>query len=152
VLSRKNRSARWTIIWQRFHDYVVASLPRRDVVVATDATGISRCKRRCREVDYGLKATQDWVNTYAAIEIDLFIVLSFERTRSNVHESQMLADVWDKMPQNVQVIRSLVDSAYHGEVYLAAARQHGAVPLHSIKKNARHFTRPETLYQKLASF
>ena len=35
---------------------------------------------------------------------------------------------------------------------LAAARQHGATPLHGIKRNARHFARPETFYQKMVSF
>ena len=48
--------------------------------------------------------------------------------------------------------RSLADSAYYGEACLLAARQHGATPLHAIKKNARHFSKPETLYQKMASF
>ncbi|MCX6651734.1 MAG: hypothetical protein NT137_00035 [Methanomassiliicoccales archaeon] len=48
--------------------------------------------------------------------------------------------------------RSLANSAYHGEACLAAARQHGATPLHGIKKNARHFAKPETMYQKMASF
>ena len=120
--------------------------------VATDATGYSGRKRPWREVDHGLKATQDWVKTYAAIETDSFIVLSYSLTESNVHDSQMFADVWDKLPPNVQVKRSLADSAYHGEACLAVARQHGAVPLHGIKKNARHFTKPETFYQKMVSF
>ena len=152
VLSRKNRSARWSTIWQRFHDFVVASLPPLSIVVATDATGFSGRKRPWREVDHGLKATQDWVKTHAAIETGSFVVLSYELTRSNVHDSQMFADVWDGLPSNVQVKRSLADSAYHGEACLAAARQHGAVPLHCIKKNARHFAKPETFYQKMVSF
>jgi len=152
VLSRKNRSARWTTIWQRFHDFVVASLPRRSVVVATDATGFSGRKRPWREVDHDLKAAQDWVKTHAAIETDSFMVLSYSLTRSNVHDGQMFAEVWDRLPSNVSPKRSLADSAYHGESCLLAARQHGATPLHGIKKNARHFAKPETLYQKMASF
>jgi len=152
VLSRKNRSARWTTIWQRFHDFVVASLPQRSVIVATDATGFSGRKRPWREVDHGLKATQDWVKTHAAIEVDSFMVLSYSLTSSNVHESQMFAEVWDHLPKNVSPKRSLADSAYHGEICLAAARQHGATPLHGIKRNARHFARPQTNYQKMVSF
>ena len=35
---------------------------------------------------------------------------------------------------------------------LAAARQHGATPLHAIKKNAREYERPRTFYQKLVNF
>ena len=152
VLSRKNRSARWTNIWQRFHEFVVSTLPERKVVIATDATGFSGRKRPWREVDHGLKATQDWVKTHAAIEVDSFIVLSYELTASNVHESQMFSEVWNGLPDNIRPKRSLADSAYHGEVCLLAARLHGAVPLHGIKKNARHFPKPETLYQKMASF
>ena len=152
VLSRKNRSSRWTTIWHRFHDFVVASLPGRDVVVATDATGFSGRKRPWREVDHGLKATQDWVKTHAAIEVDSFIVLSYQLTESNVHESQMFSEVWNGLPNKVSPRRSLADSAYFGNDCLVAARQHGATPLHGIKKNARHFSKPETLYQKMASF
>jgi hypothetical protein len=56
----------------------------------------------------------------------------------------MFMDVRDKLPSNVMPRRSLADSVYHGEKCLAAARRHGAVPLHGIKLNARHFARPET--------
>jgi len=127
-------------------------LPRRSVVAATDASGFSDWKRSCRETDHGIKATENWVKLHAVIEADEFFVLSYELTRSNVHDSQMFAGVWDKLPSNVSPKRSLADSAYHGEVCLAAAREHGAVPLQSVKKNARHFARPETFYQKMVSF
>jgi hypothetical protein len=152
VLSRKNRWSRWTTIWHRFHDFVVASLPDRDVVVATDATGFSGRKQPWREVDHGLKATQDWVKVHATIEVDEFIVLSYSLTRSNAYDSQMFADVWGKMPNNVMPKRSLADSAYFGNDCLAMARQHCATPMHGIKKNARNYERPETFYQKLVNF
>jgi hypothetical protein len=48
--------------------------------------------------------------------------------------------------------RSLTGSAYCGEAYLAAPGQNGATPIHGIKKNVRNFSRPETLYQKMADF
>lgn len=127
-------------------------MPRRNVVIATDVTGFSGRKRPWREIDHGLNATQDWMKTDAAIETDSFIVQSYELTASNVHESHMIAGVWNGLPNNVMPKRSLADSAYHGECCLKAARQHGAMPLHGIKKNARHFPKPETLYQKMASF
>ncbi len=57
VLSRKNRSARWTNIWRRFHEFVLGTLPKRKVILATDASGFSGRKRPWREVDHGLRAT-----------------------------------------------------------------------------------------------
>ena len=152
VLCRKNASSRWLGLWKRFHDFVVSSLPRRAPVIATDASGFSGRKRSWRETDHGLKATQDWVKIHAAIEVDQFFVLSYCLTESNVHDSQMFPEVWDSLPDNVSPKRSLADSAYFGNACLAAARRHGAVPLHGIKKNARHFPKPETDYQKMASF
>ena len=89
---------------------------------------------------------------HATIEVDEFLVLSYSLTRSNVHDSQVFADVWDHLPKNVFPIRFLADSAYHGEKCLAAARQHGPTPLHAIKKNAREYERPSNLYQKLVNF
>ncbi len=152
TLVRKNASSRWFGLWKRFHDFVVSSLPKREVVIATDASGFSGRKRSWRETDHGLKASQDWVKIHAAIEVDQFFVLSYCLTDSNVHDSQMFPEVWERLPKNVSPRRSLADSAYHGEACLAAARQLGATPLHGIKKNARHFPRPETLYQKMVSF
>jgi hypothetical protein len=92
------------------------------------------------------------VKVHAAIEVDEFLMLSYALTSSNVHDSQMFAHMWDKLPSNVAPKRSQADSAYQGEICLAAARQHIATPLHGIKKNARHFTRPNTNYQKMTSF
>jgi hypothetical protein len=74
---------------------------------------------------------------HAAIEVGEFIVLSYELTKSNVHDSQMFADIWNEMPSNVSPKHSLADSDYHGEKCLAAARHHGATSLHAIMKNAR---------------
>ena len=64
----------------------------------------------------------------------------------------MFEDVWDELASKVIPKRSLADSAYHGEKCLPAARRHGAVPLHGIKKNAKHFPKPENWYQKMANF
>jgi hypothetical protein len=50
------------------------------------------------------------------------------------------------------VKRSIAESAYHGNACPATARQRGAAPVHCIEKIARDFSRPETLYQKMANF
>jgi hypothetical protein len=92
------------------------------------------------------------VKTHAAIEVDNFIALSYELTALNVHESQLFSEVWNGLPDNVSSKRSLADSAYVGNDCLAVARLQGATPLHKIKKNARHFSKPGTLYRKMASF
>jgi transposase len=120
--------------------------------VATDATGYSGRKRSWRETSYAMKAKENCVKVHAAMEVDEFLVLSYGLTKSNVHESQVFEEVWQKLPENVRPIRSLADSAYFGNNCLAAARQRGATPLHAIKSNARDFKEPETFYQKLASF
>ena len=122
TLSRKLSSQRWTTVLERFFRHILAALPKRSAVVATDATGYSGRKRGWRETKHAQRALEDWIKVHAAIEVDEFIVLSYELTRSNVHDSQTFADVWDKMPNNVSPKRSLADSAYFGNDCLAAAR------------------------------
>ncbi|NLK25492.1 MAG: transposase [Euryarchaeota archaeon] len=82
----------------------------------------------------------------------MFLVLSYERTASNVHDSRVFASIESKLSPNVMPKSSLVDSVYFSNDCLAAAGWHGAVPLHSNKKNTRHLSKPRTLYQKIASF
>jgi len=89
---------------------------------------------------------------HAGIEVDEFIVLSYKLTRSDIHDNQMFAEVWDKLPSNVIPTSILADAAYCGEACLAAAMQHGATPLNGIKKKARDFERPKDFYQKLVKF
>ncbi|HSV42147.1 MAG TPA: transposase [Methanomassiliicoccales archaeon] len=79
-------------------------------------------------------------------------MLAYHPSNSNVHESQTFQAVWDRLSDNVIPIRSLADSAYVGNSCLAVDRQHGAIPLHKIKKNAKDFKEPETFYQKLVNF
>ena len=52
---------------------------------------------------------QDWIKVHATIEVDGFIILSYELTRSNMHYSQIFSDVWDMLPKNVTPTRSLAD-------------------------------------------
>jgi hypothetical protein len=89
---------------------------------------------------------------HAAIEVDEFLALSYSFTRLNVHDRREFSKVWDRLPSNVTPKRNLADSAYVGNDCLAAARQHGATPLHGIKKNARLFAKPSNLYQKMIGF
>ena len=152
TLSRKLSSRRWTTVPERSFRHLVDDMPPRAAVVATDATGYSGRKRSWRETKHAWRAKEDWVKVHATVEVDEFIVLSYSLTKSNVHDSQAFASVWDRLPNNVTPRRSLVDSAYVGNDCLESARKHGATPLHGIKKNARLVSRPSNLYQKLVNF
>lgn len=152
TICRKIQSDRFAALLERFFRHITEDLPTRKVVASTDATGYSGRKRGWRETPHASRATQDWVKANVVIEVDEFIVLAYHLSRSNVHESQTFEDVWAKLPKNVIPIRSLADSAYVGNACLAVARQHGATPLHKIKKNARNFKKPETNYEKLINF
>ena len=152
VLSRKNRSKRWHRILKRFHRFVLDKIPRRKSVMATDATGYSGRKIPWKDVDYGLRATQDWVKTHVCSDVDNFLILSYNMTESNVHDSQEFDRLWSNLPENVTPIRSLADSAYTGEDCLKVARGAGATPIHDIKSNAKHTSKPSTAYQKLVNF
>jgi transposase len=145
-------SRRWTSLLDRFFSFIIERLPKRDVIVATDATGYSGRKRVWRETPYARRPNEDWVKTHAAIEVDRFLILSYELTASNVHDSQVFSGVWERLPKNVAPTRSLADSAYHDESGLAAARLHGATPLHKIKKNARGLMEHRVNYNKLVFF
>ncbi len=134
---RELSSKRWTTVLEWFFRHLVDEMPKRSAIVATDATGYSGRKKSWRETKHARRAANDWVKVYATVEVDEFIVLSYSQTRSKVHASQMFTDVWDQLPPKVTPKRSLAAIAYHGEACLAVANQHGATPLHAIKKNAR---------------
>lgn len=152
VLSRKNRSKRWYHIWKRFHRFVMGGLSRRKAIISTDASGFSGRRNTWKETPHNHRPNQNWVKLHATIEIDSFFVLSYELTKSNVHDSQVFGDVWDTVPGNVIPIRSLADAAYHGENCLQSALKHGATPIHGIKKNAVYHRHPETAYQRMVNF
>jgi hypothetical protein len=115
MLCRAMSSRRWTSLLERFFSFFMERLPKRNVIVATDATGYSGRKRGWRETPYAHRPNEDWVKTHAAIEVDRFLVLSYELTASNVHDSQVFSDVWERLPKNIVPVRSLADSAYRGE-------------------------------------
>jgi len=152
VLSKKNRSKRWKSVIRRFNYFILDMLPDRKGVLATDATGYSGRKVAWKDVDYGLRATQDWEKLHACIETDTFLILSYTLTKSNVHDSQEFESIWNNLPDNVDPKRSLADSAYGGDDCLSVAREKGAIPIHDVKSNAVHVSEPETAYGKLVNF
>ena len=92
------------------------------------------------------------MKVHSAIEVNTFLVLNYEFTESNVHDSQVFEAVWNDIPENVISIRSLADAAYNGEKCLQAALARGATPIHGIKCNAVYSSKPETAYQRLVNF
>ena len=152
VFARKNSSKRWFKLWKRFHKFVMNTLPSRKCIVATDGTGYSGKKRSWRETGHAKRAIENWVKAHAAIEVDSFLILNYELTKSNVHESQMYEDVWGDLPENIKPVRSLADSAYTSEHCIQVANEHGASAIHAIKSNAIHRPYPRTGYEKLVNF
>ena len=94
VLCRAMSNRRWTSLLERFFSFFMVSLPKRGVIVATDATGYSGRRRGWRETPYAHRPNEDWVKIHAAIGVDSFLVLSYELTVSNVHDSQVFSGVW----------------------------------------------------------
>ena len=152
VFSRKNRSMRWLVIWKRFHKYVLNLLPTRSTTIATDATGFSGRKIGWNDVPYQVKANQDWVKLHATVETDIFFILSYELSESNVHDSQKFEDLWIDLPKNVKPNRSLADSAYSNHDCTQVVRDLGAIPYHGIKKNAILHLKPISLFEKMINF
>lgn len=152
TLSLKNRTKRWSVIWKRFHKYVLSFLPKRTTPVATDATGFSSRKAGWNETAYAVRANQDWVKVHATVEPNTFFILSYAFTESNIHESQMFETVWDDLHSTVIPSRSLADGAYAGNICAEIALKHGATPHHKVKGNAVHYPFPENAYQKMANF
>jgi len=141
MMSEKNRSKRWSTIWRRFHRFVLELLRQRKLVVATDATGFSE-RKKDGEHDDAVRARRSRVKVHAAVKVDSFFVLSYDLSESNVHDSQRFEAVWNGLLRNVEPRRSLADSAYGGERCLQIAREHGATPIHGIKRNAVYLRTP----------
>lgn len=152
TMSEKNRTPRFRHLLNRFHAFLLDTLEPRKAVISTDATGYSNTKRAWSTTDYGLRATQDWIKVHAAVEIPSLLYLNTVNTPGRVHESQVFEAVWSDLPSTITPIRSLADAAYAGEHCLTTAKQHGATPLHAIRKDARHARWPKTAYQKLVNF
>ena len=152
TFSLKNRTKRWSVIWKRFHKYVLSFLPKRSTTIATDATGFSGQKVGWNDVPYQVKANQEWVKLHATVETDFFFILSYELSKSNVHDSQKFEDLWINLPKNVEPKRSLADSAYSNHDCTQVARDLGATPYHGIKKNAILHLKPVSPFEKMINF
>ena len=152
VISRYNRSKRWNHIWKRFHNFVMKTLPARDVNSISDGTGYGGRKEHWRDVDYGIRCIQNWVKTHVNVDEDSFLIMSYSLTKSNVHESVEFKKNWKNLPENVTPKRSLADSAYTSNEILELVRSSSAIPYHGVKKNAACKKYPETAYDKLVYF
>lgn len=150
--SRKNRSPRFTRLLERFHAFLHDLLPERDAIIATDATGFSGQTTAWANKDPALRATENWEKTHLAVEIPTLVTLSLDFTDSHRHESQRFEAVWSNLPDNVDPVRSLADAAYAGNDCLKVAREHGATPIHDLRKDHRYERFPDTAYEKLCNF
>lgn len=136
TLSEKNRSKRFTHLLDRFHTFLLDQLPDRTVVLSTDATGYGNEKLPWSRASYTLRATQGWIKAHCAIELPSLLILSTILTPGHVHDSRKFSDVWADLPTNITPKRSLADAAYSGTHCLETARDHGATPLHCLRKDA----------------
>jgi len=75
--------------------------------------------------------------------------LNLDFTESNRHESQRFEAVWADLPDNVDPIRSVANAAYAGNDCLKVAREHGATPIHDLRKDHRYERFPDTAYETL---
>jgi len=150
--SRKNRSQRFTRLLDRFYEFVHSLWPDREAIIATDATGFSGQTTAWANKDPALRATENWEKTHIAVELPTLVSLSLDFTDANRHESQRFEAVWDGLPENVDPVRSLADAAYSGNDCLETAREHGATPIHDLRKDHRYERWPKTAYETLCNF
>ena len=87
-----------------------------------------------------------------AVEVPQRLILSPVLTAGRRSESLSFEQVWDGLPDNVTPIRSLADSAYSGQPNLEVVTAHGAIPFHSIPKNARHESIPISERENMVEF
>jgi len=70
-------------------------------------------------------------------------------TEGRVHDPPQFSNVWDDLPDNVAPKRSLADNAYTGEACLTTTREHGATPLHDLRKDHRYERWPDSNDERL---
>lgn len=149
VLSKYNRSKRWNRIWIRFHEFVMKLLPRREFTPITDSSGYSGGKQHWRDVPYDVRCNQNWVKTHITIEEETLLILSYNLTESNVHDSKVFRNNWENLPENVFPIRSLADGSYSTREICELVRDWGAIPYHGVKSNAKCRKHPSDAYEKM---
>lgn len=154
TMSRKNSSPRFLHLMERFHFFILFTLPKRKAVIATDATGFGHRKRSWRETPYPYRAARKggYVKANCAVEIPQRLILSPTITHARRFESETFEQTWNNIPSNVTPTRSLADSAYSGQPCLEVVKAHGATAFHSIPKNAKHFAKPVLERDRLVNF
>lgn len=152
TLSRKNRSRRFRHILRRLHTFIMDALPAREAIIATDATGYGHERIAWSRVDYGLRATQNWVKVHAAVELPSMLYLNEHLTPGRTHEAVVFDDVWDNLPENIDPTLSLADAAYGGNTCLEIAEDYGATPIHALHANAAGRRTPNNAYGRLVQF
>ena len=125
------------------------NLPRRECNAITDGSGYSGRKQHWRDVPYEVRCNQNWVKTHITIEEETLIIPSYTLTESNVHESKVFVDNWEKLPENVFPIRSLADGSYATKDICEYVREWDAIPYHGIRKDAICKKHPKTAYEKM---
>jgi hypothetical protein len=149
---KRNTTRRFTHLLGRFHRWILAKLPAREAIVATDATGYTSQKTRWRGTKHALRAADHWIKDHNAVEVPTMLYLSGQQTEGRVHDSKVFAQLWDDLPNNIKPVRSLADKAYSGQACAHVASSHGATPIHHVKDNAKWTRFPTTEYQKMVRF
>jgi len=149
---KANANPRFTHLLGRLHAWIHEQLPKRKAVVATDATGYSTKKRVWRGTKHEHRAARHWIKDHNTIEIPTMLYLSGIQTEGRVHDSKVFPKLWNRLPENIEPIRSLADKAYAGQACAHAAATHGATPIHHVKSNAKWTQFPATEYQKMVRF
>ena len=149
---KHNASHRMTHLLDRFHAWILAQLPVRKAVIATDATGKSTRKEVWRGTPHDHRAGAQWTKIHCAVEVPQMLVLSAVETPGRTHDSKAFEELWDKLPDNVNPIRSLADKGYVGQGNAEVAKRHGATPIHHIKDNAKWCRFPRTEFEKMVRF
>jgi hypothetical protein len=153
TLSLKNRSRRFSYLLQRFFEFVLERLPRRNVIVATDATGFGTEKRTWRDTPYPYRTKRkEWVKANCTVEIPQMLILSFDLSPGRRSEALTMGKAWSRLPSNVKPYRSLADSAYSGQDCVEVALAHGATPFHAFPQNAKHWAVPIGEREKMVNF
>lgn len=152
TLSRKNRSRRVQRLLERLHNFIMKQLPARKATIATDATGYGHERIAWSRVEFGLRATQNWVKVHAAVELPSMLYLNEHLTPGRTHESVVFDRVWENLPENVDPTLSLADAAYGGNACLETAEEYGATAIHALHANAAGHRTPNNSYGQLVRY
>lgn len=152
TLSLKNRSRRWSHLWRRFMRYCLRKLPHQRVMVCTDATGFSGRKISWRETPYPFRCRQDWVKLHAMVEAHSLLIVEYQMTDGDVHESQVFPSLLEGLDECVDAVVGLADGGYSSNHCLLSSWRHGVLPVHGVRKDAVVTSEAVTPFQELSWF